>query len=270
MIDIIAEMLSYKFLVRAAAIGLMVSLCSALLGVSLVLKRYSMIGDGLSHVGFGALAAAVALGRSPLGISLPVTIAAAILLMRLTDKSAVKGDAAIGLISVSSLAAGVTAISLSSGINTDVCNYMFGSILAMSKSDVRLSIVTSASVLLLFVLCCNRIFAVTFDEDFARAAGVNTGRCNTVIAVLTGVNIAVGMRLMGALLISGLIIFPAVTSMRFFKSFRGVIISSAAVSLFSFLAGLVISYAGGMPAGACIVLVNICFFIVFAAAGMAR
>ena len=270
MIDLIAEMLSYKFLVRAATVGLMVSLCAALLGVSLVLKRYSMIGDGLSHVGFGALAAAVATGTSPLGLSIPVVIVAAVLLMRLTDGSGIKGDAAIGLISTSSLAAGVTAISLSSGINTDVCNYMFGSILAMSKGDVRLSVATSAAVLLLFLLCYNRIFAVTFDENFARATGVNAGRYNMVIAALTGVTIAVGMRLMGALLISGLIIFPAVTSMRLFKSFRGVVLSSAAVSLSSYLAGLVLSYAAGLPAGASIVLVNLVFFLAFAAAGRIR
>ena len=270
MIDLIAEMLSYKFLVRAATVGLMVSLCAALLGVSLVLKRYSMIGDGLSHVGFGALAAAVATGASPLGLSIPVVIVAAVLLMRLTDGSGIKGDAAIGLISTSSLAAGVTAISLSSGINTDVCNYMFGSILAMSKGDVRLSVATSAAVLLLFLLCYNRIFAVTFDESFARATGVNAGRYNMVIAALTGVTIAVGMRLMGALLISGLIIFPAVTSMRLFKSFRGVVLSSAAVSLSSYLAGLVLSYAAGLPAGASIVLVNLVFFLAFAAAGRIR
>ena len=270
MIDLIAEMLSYKFLVRAATVGLMVSLCAALLGVSLVLKRYSMIGDGLSHVGFVALAAAVAMGTSPLGLSIPVVIVAAVLLMRLTDGSGIKGDAAIGLISTSSLAAGVTAISLSSGINTDVCNYMFGSILAMSKGDVRLSVATSAAVLLLFLLCYNRIFAVTFDENFARATGVNAGLYNMVIAALTGVTIAVGMRLMGALLISGLIIFPAVTSMRLFKSFRGVVLSSAAVSLSSYLAGLVLSYAAGLPAGASIVLVNLVFFLAFAVAGKMR
>ena len=266
MIELIAEMLSYKFLVRAASVGLMVSLCSALLGVSLVLKRYSMVGDGLSHVGFGALAAAVAMGASPLGLTIPVVVAAAVLLLRLTDGSGIKGDAAIGLISVSSLAAGVTAISMSSGFNTDVCNYMFGSILAMSKNDVRLSMATSAAVLLLFLLCYNRIFAVTFDENFARATGLD----NMIIAVLTGVTIAVGMRLMGALLISGLIIFPAVTSMRIFRSFRGVVLSAAAVSLSSFLAGLVLSYAAGVPAGASIVLVNLAFFLLFAAAGRIR
>ena len=270
MIDLAAEMLSYKFLVRAASVGLMVSLCAALLGVSLVLKRYSMIGDGLSHVGFGALAAAVARGASPLGLSIPVVVAAAVLLLRLTDDGGIKGDAAIGLISVSSLAAGVTAISLSNGINTDVCNYMFGSILAMSKNDVRLSMATSAAVLLLFLLCYNRIFAVTFDENFAKATGTDTGLYNMVIAALTGVTIAVGMRLMGALLISGLIIFPAVTSMRVFKSFRGVVLSAAAVSLSSFLAGLMLSYAAGVPAGASIVLVNLAFFLLFTAAGRMR
>lgn len=267
MFDLIAEMLSYQFLVRAAAVGLLVSLCAALLGVSLVLRRYSMIGDGLSHVGFGALSAAMAMGASPLSLSIPVVVAAAVILLRTTGENCIKGDTAIGLISVSSLAIGITAVSVSSGINTDVCNYMFGSILAMSRSDVRLCLFTSAGVLALFALCYHRIFAVTFDETFARASGVNTELCSTTIAVLTGVTIAVGMRLMGALLISGLIVFPSVTSMRMFKSFRGVAISSAAVAVSSFLIGLIASYALGTPTGASIVLVNLLFFAVFTAAG---
>ncbi|MEG2185394.1 MAG: metal ABC transporter permease [Cloacibacillus sp.] len=266
MLDLITEMLSYNFLLRAASVGLMVSLCSSLLGVSLVLKRYSMIGDGLAHVGFGALAAAIALGAAPLGLTIPVVAGAAILLLKITDESSLRGDAAIGLISTGALAIGITAISMTQGINTDVSSYMFGSILAMSKGDVTLSVGASSCVLLLFALCYNRIFAVTFDENFAKATGVRTGLLNVTIATLTGVTIAVGMRLMGALLISGLIIFPALTSMRLFKSFRSVAISSAVISLVSFAAGLILSYATGSPAGASVVIVNLVFFIIFSAA----
>lgn len=266
MLDMLGEMLSYQFLLRAASVGLMVSLCSSLLGVSLVLKRYSMIGDGLAHVGFGALAAAIAFGAAPLGLTIPVVAGAAILLLKITDESTLRGDAAIGLISTGSLAIGITAISMTQGINTDVSSYMFGSILAMSRDDVALSMTASAAVLILFVICYNRIFSVTFDENFAKATGVNTGLLNIVIAVLTGVIIAVGMRLMGALLISGLIIFPALTSMRLFKSFRSVAVSSAVISIVSFAAGLILSYATGSPAGASVVIVNLVFFIIFTAA----
>ncbi|MDR1209971.1 MAG: metal ABC transporter permease [Clostridiales bacterium] len=264
--DVLFEMFSYTFLVRAVVVGLLVSLCAALLGVSLVLKRYSMIGDGLSHVGFGTLAIATALNAAPLTVSIPVVVAAAFLLLRLSENSKIKGDAAIALISTSSLAIGVVVISLTTGMNTDVCNYMFGSILAMSKDDVTLSVVLAVAVLGLFFLFYNKIFAVTFDENFAKATGVRTGLYNMLIAFLTAITIVLGMRMMGALLISSLIIFPALTSMRLCKKFKSVTVCSAVVSVICFFVGVVISYVEATPTGASVVLVNIAAFLLFWAA----
>jgi len=262
-IDILLEMFSYTFLVRAVIVGLLVSLCAALLGVSLVLKRYSMIGDGLSHVGFGTLAVATAMNASPLTVSIPVVVMAAFMLLRISENSKIKGDAAIALISTSSLAIGVVVISITTGMNTDVCNYMFGSILAMSKSDVILSIVLAIVVLILFVIFYNKIFAVTFDETFAQATGVKTGLYNMLIAFLTAITIVLGMRMMGALLISSLIIFPALTSMRVCKKFKSVTICSACVSVLCFFSGVVISYLQATPTGASVVIVNIIAFLLF-------
>lgn len=263
MINTLIEMFSYTFLVRAVIVGLLVSLCAALLGVSLVLKRYSMIGDGLSHVGFGALAIATAMNAAPLTVSIPVVVLAAFLLLRISENSKIKGDAAIALISTSALAIGVVVISMTTGMNTDVCNYMFGSILAMSKDDVTLSIVLAIVVLVLFVLFYNKIFAVTFDENFARATGVKTSLYNMLIAFLTAITIVLGMRMMGALLISSLIIFPSLTSMRLCKTFRSVTICSAFVSIICFFIGVVGSYIYATPTGASVVIVNIVGFLMF-------
>lgn len=269
-LDIFGEMFSYTFLVRAMVVGLLVALCASLLGVSLVLKRYSMIGDGLSHVGFGALAIATAVNAAPLVVSIPVVILAAFLLLRISESSKIKGDAAIALISTSALAVGVIIISVTTGMNTDVCNYMFGSILAMKTSDVYLSVVLSVAVLLLFVLFYNKIFAVTFDETFSRATGVRAGVYNMLLAVLTAVTIVLGMRMMGAMLISALIIFPALTSMRVCKRFLSVVVCSAAVSVICFLVGLVASYWYSLPTGASVVAVNIVAFLLFSVAGLLK
>ncbi len=269
MLDLLAELFSYPFIVRAVIVGILVSLCASLLGVSLVLKRYSMIGDGLSHVGFGSLAVATAMNVAPLSVSVPVVVLAAFLLLKLTENSKIKGDAAIALISTSSLAIGVIVISLTTGMNTDVCNYMFGSILAMSKSDVKLSIALSAVVLVLFVVFYNKIFAITFDETFAKAIGMKTNLYSMLIALLTAITIVLGMRIMGVLLISSLIIFPALTSMRVCKKFKTVTISSAIVSAVCFFAGIVISYVFATPTGASIVVVNIIAFIAYWLAGLA-
>ena len=258
-------MLSYSFMRRALIAGLLGALCSALLGVTLVLKRYSMIGDGLSHVGFGAACVAMALNVAPLKISVPVVVVAAFLLMRINDNAKIKGDAAIALISSTAIAVGVIAASLTTGLNTDVSGYMFGSVLLMGKNDIIACAAISAAVL--YVIFYNRIFAVTFDETFAAATGTKTGLYNTLIALLTAVTVVVGMRIMGALLISSLIIFPALTSMRVCKSFRAVTAVSAAVSCVCFFAGLVISYAFNTPAGASVVAANAVCLIVFAAAG---
>ena len=261
------NMLSYHFMQRALVVGILVSLCAALLGVSLVLKRYSMIGDGLSHVGFGALAIASALNLAPLAVAIPTVIVAAVLLLRLSQNSRVKGDAAIAIISSSALAIGVISVSLSTGMNTEVSSYMFGSILSLSRSDAILSVVLSAAVLALFALFYPRLFAVTFDETFARATGTRTELYNTLLAVLTAVTVVLGMRMMGALLISSLIIFPALSAMRVCRSFRAVIGCSALVSGVCFVAGNSASYFIETPTGASIVAANLLAFAAFSAAG---
>lgn len=255
--NVLSEMLSYPFMVRALFGGMLVSLCASLLGVSLVLKRYSMIGDGLSHVSFGALSIALAMGWSPLKVSIPVVVLAAFFLLRITENSRIKSDAAIAMISASSLAIGIIVTSLTTGMTTDVSSYMFGSILAMTKEDVVLSAVLCIIVLGLFVLCYNQVFAVTFDENFAKATGVNVGAYNMLISVLTAVTIVLGMRMMGAMLISSLVIFPCLTSMRVFKSFTSVVISSGILSLICFLLGMMASYQFSTPAGASVVVVNL-------------
>lgn len=262
---VIAEMLSYPFLVRAFVGGILVSLCASLLGVSLVLKRYSMIGDGLSHVSFGALSVAIALGWSPLAVSIPVVVLAAFFLLRITENGKLKSDAAIAMISASALAIGIIVTSMTTGMTTDISSYMFGSILAMSPSDVKLSVALSIIVLGLFIFCYHKLFAVTFDESFAKATGVRVERYNVLIAILTAVTIVLGMRMMGAMLISSLIIFPALTSMRIFKSFWGVMISSGVVSVTCFALGMVASYTFSTPAGASVVVVNLICFLLFSA-----
>ena len=261
--NVLSEMLSYPFMVRALFGGMLVSLCASLLGVSLVLKRYSMIGDGLSHVSFGALSIALAMGWSPLKVSIPVVVLAAFFLLRITENSRIKSDAAIAMISASSLAIGIIVTSLTTGMTTDVSSYMFGSILAMTKEDVMLSAVLCIIVLGLFVLCYNQVFAVTFDENFTKATGVNVGAYNMLISVLTAVTIVLGMRMMGAMLISSLVIFPCLTSMRVFKSFTSVVVSSGILSLLCFLLGMMASYQFSMPAGASVVVVNLIAFGLF-------
>ena len=270
MIELIREMFSYHFMTRAIIVGVLVSLCAALLGVSLVLKRYSMIGDGLSHVGFGALAIAAAVNVAPLALAVPVVVAAAFLLLRITQSSRIKGDAAIALISSSALAVGVAVISMTTGMNTDVSNYMFGSILSLSRADAVLSIALSAIVLLMFVLLYPRIFAVTFDETFAKATGTSAERYNTIIAVLTAVTVVLGMRMMGALLISSLIIFPALTSMRLCRSFKSVVVCSAIISVVCFVLGMAVSYMFELPSGASVVIINIAVFLLFSIASLLK
>lgn len=257
------QMMSYPFIVRAFIVGILVSLCAALLGVSLVLKQYSMIGDGLSHVSYGALSIAAACGIAPLKLSIPVVIAAAFILLRMNENGVIKSDAAIAAMSASALAIGVTVTSFTTGMTTDVCSYMFGSILAMSQDDVVLSVVLSVVVLVLFIFCYHSIFAVTFDESFARATGVKVPFYNTMISVLTAVTIVLGMQMMGAMLISSLVIFPALSSMRVFKSFKGVMISSGVLAVVCFCAGMIVSYNYSTPAGASVVLANLCVFVVF-------
>ena len=263
MIEILSTLFSYSFMNRALIAGTLVSLCAALLGVSLVLKRYSLIGDGLSHVGFGALSVSTALNWAPMGVALPVVLLSAFLLLRLNAHGRVSSDAAIALVSSSSLAIGIIATSLAGGIGTDLYNYMFGSVLAMSRTDVTLALCLSVVVLILFVFFYQKIFAVTFDEVFAKATGLKSELYTMLIAALTAITIVIGMRIMGTLLISSLIIFPAMTSMRVFHSFRGVVISSALVSVLCFAFGLLFSFLLALPTGASVVLVNLVMFLVF-------
>lgn len=261
------QMFSYSFIQRALAVGILVSLCSALLGVSLVLKRYSMIGDGLSHVGFGALAIAAALGLAPLKTAIPIVIIAAFFLLRLSESSALNGDSAIAMVSSSALAIGIVVVSAVSGMNTDIMNYMFGSILSVGSEDAALSVFFSIIVLIVYVLLFNRIFAITFDENFAKSSGINVNLFNTILAVLTAVTIVIGMKMMGALLISSLIIFPPLTAMRVCKSFKKVAVLSAAISVFTFLIGFVLSYMLETPTGATVVCTDLAVFLIFTLIG---
>ena len=251
------DMLSFAFIRRALLVGIFVSLCAALLGVSLVLKRFSMIGDGLSHVSFGALSVALAFGWAPLKFSIPIVAIAAFFLLRITERAKVKSDAAIAVVSASSLAIGIIVTALKTGINTDVASYMFGSILAMEKEDVWVSLILSIVVLGMFVICYHRIFAITFDENFAQATGVSVSFYNTLIAILTAITVVLGMRMMGALLISSLIIFPALSSMRL------VILCAAILSVVCFCVGMVGSYQFDTPVGASVVVANLAAFLLF-------
>lgn len=263
MLQSLMEMFSYSFMSRALIVGIPVALCAALLGVSLVLKRYSMIGDGLSHVGFGALAVAAALNLAPLEVAIPVVVLAAFLLLRLSENSKIKGDAAIAIISSSALAIGVIVATLNKGMNTDLNNYLFGSILATTPEDAVFSVILSVFVIILFVLFYHKIFAVTFDENFAKATGTRANVYNLIIALLTALTIVVGMRIMGTLLISSLIIFPSLTSMRLCKTFKTVLLCSAVLSVLCFVVGITASFLYETPTGASIVVANIVAFLLF-------
>ncbi len=259
----IITLFSYSFMQRALLVGLLVAPCAALLGVTLVLRRYSMIGDGLSHVGFGALSLAFALHLAPLQVALPIVVLAAFFLLRLSENSKIQGDSAIALISSAAIAFGVVVTSLSNGMSTDVYDLMFGSILAIGKDDLLLSLALSAAVLFVFIFFYRKIFAITFDEGFSHTAGIQVQAFTMLIAFLTAVTIVVGMRIMGSMLISSLIIFPSLTAMQIFRSFRSVTVCAVLVSLVAFSIGLVLSFFFSLPTGATIVLVNLFFFLLF-------
>ncbi len=268
MIETLTSYFSYPFVRYALIAGVLIALCAALLGVSLVLKRYSMIGDGLSHVAFGAMAIATVCSMAPMTVTLPITIVAAIILLRITGNAKIKGDAAIAMISVGALALGyllLNIFSASSNVSGDVCTTLFGStsILTLSQTDVLLCVLLACVVLLVFILFYHKIFAVTFDEDFASATGTNAKAYNTLIAVVTAVVIVLAMNLVGALLISALIIFPALAAMRIFKNFFSVIISSAVIAVVCAVIGIFIAILYGTPVGSTIVAANIAVFVLF-------
>ena len=259
----IIEMFSFTFMQRAFIVGILISLCSSLIGVTLVLKRNSMIGDGLSHVGFGAFAIATVLGFTPLEFAIPVVMVISFLILKLDDNSNIHGDSLIALVSASSLAIGTFVISITKGVNTDINNYLFGSILSLNESDVIISIVLSIIVILLYIFLFNRIFIITFDERFAKSIGIKTNIYNIVLALICSIVVVLGMRLMGSLLISSLLIFPTITSMQIFKTFKKVVISSVFVSIISFVIGLFISYMYATPTGATIVIINLSMLLLF-------
>ena len=266
----VTEILSYTFMQRALIVGVPVALCSALLGVSLILKRYSMIGDGLSHVGFGSLALAAALNLAPLKVAIPIVIVSAFLLLRISENSKINGDGAIAIVSSSALAVGIVVTSITGGLNTDLYSYLFGSILALSHEDVILSLVLCAIVLFLYIFFYSNIFSVTFDESFSLATGTNAKAYNMVISLLTALTVVLGMQIMGTLLISSLIIFPGLTAMRVFKSFRSVVISAAVQSVLCVAIGLFVSFYAETATGATVVCINLCCFLLFSAIGLIR
>ena len=266
----IIGMFSYSFMIRAMVVGGLVALIASILGVVLVLKRYSMIGDGLSHVGFGAMAVSLAFNEAPLVFAIPIVIIAAFLLLRVSENSKIKGDAAIGLISSSSLAIGMIVNALSDGTNIDLNSYMFGSILAIEKSEMVLCVVLGIVIIGVFIYFYNPIFAITFDENFAKATGLKVEIYKTVLAVLTALTIVLGMRIMGTLLISSLIIFPALSAMRVTKNFKRVMVVSVIISLVCFFAGLVASYLIEIPTGASIVVSNLIMFMIMSLIGYVR
>lgn len=262
MLDAIVEMFSYEFLIRAFVVGCFVAVAASLLGVMLVLKKYSMIGDGLSHVGFGALALATVLNMSPLLFSIPIVMLIAFLLLRIGESGKIKGDSLIAIISAGSMSFGIMVISLTIGINIDIYNYLFGSILAISQMDAIISVIACITILILFLLFYNKLFAVTFDEQFAKATGMKTSFYNFLLSILTSVIIVIGMKLMGSLLISSLIIFPSITSMLIFKKFKQVCISASIISLICFIIGIFVSYWCATPTGASIVMANLILLII--------
>ena len=266
------EMFSYTFMQRAFIVGFLVSLCASLLGVSLVLKRYSMIGDGLGHSAFGILSIITAINSipyvsehlqlDPLLFTIIFVVIIAFLLLKMSDNNA-GSDSAIALTSTFFLALGILITSLSNGINADIHNVLFGSLLALSKADVIMTVCLSILVLILFIMFYNKLFTITFDEAFASATGVKVNFYKMLLAFLTAITIVVGMQLIGTLLISSLLIIPALTSIKVFKTYKSVMISSVVVSLTSFIIGIITSYMYNLPTGASIVLSNFAFYMIF-------
>ena len=276
MLNMLEQYLTIPFVQRALIVGVLIALCSSLFGVTLVLKRFSFIGDGLSHVAFGAMAIAGVLHLTDnMLLVLPVTVVSAVLLLRTGQHTKIKGDAAIAMISVGALAVGYMLLSVfssSANLAGDVCTTLFGSmsILTLTTAEVWLCAGLSVAVVVIFLLMYNRIFAVTFDEDFARASGTRAEACNLLIAVVIAVIIVLAMNLVGSLLISALVIFPAMSAMRVCRSFKSVTVCSAVLSVVCALLGILISILGSTPVGSTIVTVDILAFLVFALAGKIR
>lgn len=276
-IEQLAKYLSFPFVRYALITGVFISLCSSLYGVVLVMKRYSFIGDGLSHVAFGAMALASVLGilEQKMIVILPITVAAAVFLLRRPQNTKMAGDALIAVMSVGALAAGylmMNVFNTSGNVSGDVCTSLFGStsILTLNSFDVTMCVILSVIASLLFVVLYNKIFAVTFDENYAKASGLNTDACNLIIAVITAVIIVLGMNLVGSLLTSALIVFPVLTSLQLFQSFRSVTVCSAVLSVICSFCGILFSILAGTPVGSTIVAAEIAVFIIFYVAALIR
>ena len=276
-VELLIRYFSYPFVRYAFIAGVLISLCAGLLGVVLVLKRYSMIGDGLSHVAFGAMAVAAVLGFTPMTLALPVTVAVAVLLLLAGEKQLIKGDSAIAMLSAGSLAVGYLLLNLfpssdTGSLSGDVCASLFGStsMMTLSGADVWLCVGLSVAVIAFFAVFYHKIFAVTFDEGFATSSGVRVRAYNFLIAAISGIVIVLAMKLVGALLISSLIIFPALSAMRLFRSFRSVILCSAVISVVGSLTGLLLALLLSTPTGASVAVVHIVIFAVFSILGKLR
>lgn len=258
----IIEMFSYSFMNRALIVGILISLCASLIGVSLVLKKNSMIGDGLSHVAFGAFVIASILNFTPIYFAIPVVLISSFLILKINSNSRINEDAKIALLSSSSLAIGTFLVSIT-GVNTDINSYLFGSILSINNIDLITSIILSIIIISLYIISYNKIFAITFDEKFAKSIGINTELYNIIFASLCSVVVVLGMRLMGSLLISSLLIFPTISSSMCFKSFKSVVVSSGIISILTCIIGIIISYILEVPTASSIVIINLVVLFIF-------
>ena len=261
MILSIFEPFNYEFFIRALVVGISISICASLLGVNMVLKNKAMIGDGLSHVGFGACAIAISLGWAPLAVTIPVVVVASFFILKLSEKNKIHGDALIALLASSALAIGYIVIH-ARGVNVDIEAYLYGSLYGISNAELILSVVLAVVVIVSFLLFYNRIFSVTFDESFAKSTGIKTGLYNVIISVLCSLTVVLGMKVVGTLLISSLIIFPVLSSRFIFKSYRQVVISSGVISVLCFFTGLLLNFYIDWPGGATIVVVNLAVLII--------
>jgi zinc transport system permease protein len=255
--------LSYGFIQRAYLAGSFIAVLCAILGLFLVLRNLSLIGDGLSHVSFGAIALGLFWGFYPFYVAIPVVILASYLVLKLTEKARIYGDAAIGIVSSVGIAGGVILASLSKGFNVDLFSYLFGNILAISNQEVFLSVGLSAVVLLVIIFLYNDLFATAFDEHFAKVAGIKTGRINVVLMFLTAVTVVLAIKVVGILLVSAMLILPAVAALQIAKGFKAAMITAAIVAIFAVLAGITISFYADLPAGATVVMINFLLFVLF-------
>lgn len=250
------EIFSYEFILRALIAGSFIALICSLLGVQLVLRRLSLIGDGLSHVTFGGVALGIVLGVYPIYIAIPFVIVCSLGILQLIDRAKIYGDAAIGIVSSIGIAAGILLASLAGGFNIDLFSFLFGSILAISRAEVIISIALSAVVFGVILVYYYEIFSITFDEEFARASGINTKRINTIIVILTAVTVVLAMKVVGIMLTSALLILPAVSAFQIAKSFKSSLVIASVLAVLSVVSGIFLSFIFNLPTGACIVIIN--------------